>query len=371
MTKKNKGLADFSIFSLALEPVAALSVSGIKIIEGVPHGFFKKDILRVGEYTHPTEGWKLSVTTEKLKAYKDAFDRMCLNGVKVESPIDHSASAADNLGYVNEMFIEPDADGVPTLYGIHEFIGQKSIDTAMKCPRVSATIHRAFKDGKGVEYGEAIINSSVVQQPIVPGQGDFIPVSIAASVYGAASKIPVLCFNLSGANEMNEKLLAEIQALLGVTEPLTELTVVDAISAKMKAIAADAETVKAEADKKMSAIPAKLDPNITAQLVELAEQKLSMLVEKGKITPAVQKELATILIGEQGSRNEICLSFGSDGKKSMLSLVVDALAKNDVIELGTKTGIQSMHRTETDASVKELDDTTKKMAGMVNPASAK
>ena len=142
---------------------------------------FKKDILMIGVYEHPVFGWTMDITEERLHRFVAAFKVMRENGVDVEVPIDHSGSAASNLGYVVDMFVEPNDEGVPTLYGMHEIRGSDAIDIVERNKNISVLIDPDFKDGKGKSYGEAIVHSSIVQQPIVPGQADFEPVKIAAS----------------------------------------------------------------------------------------------------------------------------------------------------------------------------------------------
>jgi hypothetical protein len=365
-TKKS---ASYAGYALNTEPVICLAVGDTKMVDGVIHKFFKKDILKVGHYKHPTEGWELDVTPEKLQQYKKTFDLMTKNGVKVEIPTDHSSSAKDNLGYVIEMSVEPDEKGIPTIYGLHEVIGDESIGICQRCPRVSATIHKDYVDGKGNRYGEAIINSSVVQQPIVPGQSDFIPVKIAASMFGGASKIPVLYLNLQGDKVMDKTVLAKFGELLGATD-ITEQNLVEKVGGKIKELSRQITTLT-EDIKKLSTKPAdkkpeeKADPNIIEPLATMAETRLSLLVEKGKITPAVKKELSEILVGAAGSRNIMTLSFGQEGKQSLLFQLCNALDKNDVIQLGQQTGIQSFERPIDDSKAKEEKATTEKMVKQV------
>lgn len=371
--ESDKKEASYAGYALNTEPVICLAVGDTKIVDGVVHKFLKKDILKVGEYTHPKEGWRLSVTPEKLQQYKRAFDLMQKNGVKVEVPTDHSPDAKDNLGYVVEMSVEPDEKGVPTLYGIHEIVGDEAIGICQRCTQVSATIHRDFIDGKQNRYGEAIINSSVVQQPVIPGQGDFIPVKIAASMFGTgASKIPVLYLNLQGDTIMEKEMLAKFGELLGAKD-VTEQNLVEKVSGKIKELSLQVTTLTEDV-KKLSAKPdgkkaddKETDPNIIEPLATMADTKLSMLVAKGKITPAVKKELSEILVGSAGKRNILTLSFGQEGKQSLLFQLCDALDKNDVLLLGQQTGIQSFGRTtEDETKTKEIDSESKKTADRIN-----
>lgn len=144
----------------------------------------KKEMLSVGHYIHPLWGWHLDITEDRLHRFAATFKQMKTNGVAVEVPVDHSLSAKDNYGYVVDMFVEKNKKGVPSLYGIHEMIGDEGISLAARNRGVSVLIEKDFKDGKGNAYGEAITHSSIVQQPVVPGQEDFE--AIAASMCNKA-----------------------------------------------------------------------------------------------------------------------------------------------------------------------------------------
>ncbi len=65
------------------------------------------------------------------------------------------------------------------LMGVHEFADEDAVKIAQRCKNVSVEIHPNYKDGKGNEYGEMVFKSSLVQQPVVPGQSPFIAASIA------------------------------------------------------------------------------------------------------------------------------------------------------------------------------------------------
>lgn len=138
---------------------------------GQPVQRFVKAVIRTGVYIHPTQGWKLEVTPERIDGWVAAFGKMRANGVRVEVPVDHSFKADDNRGFVVDAYREGDR-----LMMVHELIGQDAIALAGRAD-VSVWIEPNFKDGKGVQYGEAIIHSSLVQKPVVPGLGAFVPMA--------------------------------------------------------------------------------------------------------------------------------------------------------------------------------------------------
>ncbi|RLC38153.1 hypothetical protein DRH27_02945 [Candidatus Falkowbacteria bacterium] len=318
---------------------------------------FKKDMISVGTYTHPIWEWKLDVTEERLYRWVASFEAMKANGVDVEVPVNHSFGAEDNLGYVVEMFVEPNADGVPTLYGIHEIRGESNIETVMANKNVSVAIEKDFVDGEGTHYGEAIIHSSVVQQPVVPGQEDFE--KIAASANGGQEQVPVLTMsNVTKGQSMNEEMLKQIREMLGAGDDLTADNALSRVAEKITSlgeakadvdkellnITAELEKIKANGSKTASNI----DPNLAEQMGVTAETQLTLLVAAGSISPACQVALQKAMVGEKTTRNLSMLALGENGKSSNFSLIFDALKLNKIADLTERTGLQTLSRTEPD-----------------------
>jgi hypothetical protein len=152
--------------------ISDMSVNGVRVRR------FKKDMIGEGTYVHPVHKWVLDVDEDRLIKWSAAFSLMRERGVDVEVPIDHSASAADNLGYVIDCSLEK-IGGRWVLFGIIEVKGDNAIDVIERNKNVSLWIDEDYVDGEGNSYGEAIRHCSVVQQPVVPNQSDFV--AIAAS----------------------------------------------------------------------------------------------------------------------------------------------------------------------------------------------
>jgi hypothetical protein len=311
---------------------------------------FKKEMLSVGHYIHPVWGWHLDITEERLHRLAATFNQMKANGVAVEVPVDHSLSAEDNYGYVTGMTVEKNKKGVLALYGIHEMAGDKGIDLVHRNKGVSVLIEKDFKDGKGNAYGEAITHSSIVQQPVVPGQEDFE--AIAASITNKQN-IPMLF--LSGKDSTMDEFLKKLRVILGADDSLTEENAMSRLAEHISGLGTkngdlqkqlvdlQGEMAKLKTDNK-AASTVQIDPNLAEQMGTTAEQQLDLLVQTGKITPAVKTKLAASLIGVVGSRNVMAMSIQTGGKPSMLSIIVDALKDNDAVKLGEQTGVQSLSR---------------------------
>ncbi|HPS52797.1 MAG TPA: hypothetical protein PLK08_04515 [Phycisphaerae bacterium] len=338
---------------------------------GQPAQKFLKDMIRCGVYKHPVHGWTLDVTPQRMDNWVAAFNRMKENGVDVEVPIDHSMSAEDNRGYVVDMFRGgteaakdyPQATDPKTLYGVHELIGDDSIELASRCKNVSVLIERDFVDGQGVAYGEAITHSSIVQQPIVPGQGDFIPLSKAGDVN---APIPVFVLSSEASKGKNKKnnventnmeLFDGLKQQFGFGDDVTEENILSRIKESVDKTAEDNKTLSkqvTELNAKVESLTAKvddgkaaskIDPDALDGLVEGTEARIEKLQACGKLTPAAAKVAHDVLIGEPGKRNTLMLSRKASGMdESIAKKVLSIVEANDPKELGEMTKSQTLSR---------------------------
>lgn len=136
--------------------------------DGAPIQRFRKDLIKVGQFKHPVEGWTLDVTADRLEIWLSAFQKMRANGVDVEITADHSDSAEAIRGYMVDAFIEDD-----TLFGILEMRGGKGIELAEVVKNVSVEIEDDFVDGRGEHYGDSIVAVAIGKKPIVQNQKPF------------------------------------------------------------------------------------------------------------------------------------------------------------------------------------------------------
>ena len=348
---------------------------------------FAKDIMRVGKYTHPIAGWTLNVDTARMDKWIAAFRKMRANGIDIEVVKDHSARADDVVGYLVDMYRKDDV-----LYGVHELIGESSIDLARRVKNVSVSVISDFVDGKGNHYGEAIVHSAIVQRPVVPNQEPFIQIAASSLTGSEYRQVEFLqrdnsiifneesnnnVNNSNGDNEMNE-LIEQLSQLIG--KELDEKTAIDGV----KSYIDELKTSRDEANKKLSVIESQqnqngndkqieIDPDALEMLAESAEEKFNSLVEKGKITPVVAKKLKGLFIGDKGQYNLSMLSKRfSNSDKSIVKQVVEILEENQpVVNLSSKTGVQVLNNSlaqdtskDTEQLKKEKEELLKEMSIM-------
>lgn len=326
---------------------------------------FVKDLISVGEYTHPQDGWRLEVTRDRMDAWVASFRRMREDGIDVEVVVDHSFSARDEMGCVTDIWRVGD-----TLYGLHEMRGE-GVPLARKCRNVSIWLDGKYRSGNGKGYGEAIVHSSISQQPIAPGQKPFI--EIAASATNPAGRRAAVLSKVAGDEEltMDKDTLKALREMAGDAE-LAEDKVLEAIGERLKkngedlaAASSRATAAEQELEKlkeKVTALESKggedkgddktplqiaasrVDVDILDELADGAEAKLDALAcgAKPAITPACRDALKKVLIGGKGGHHALMLSKRAAGtEQSIARQVIDALASNDPIALGEQTASQA------------------------------
>ncbi len=329
----------------------------IFIEKGITKQLFLKDMISTGTYVHPEEGWTLQVDRSRMDKWAKQFAAMKKAGLDIEVVVDHRRDAEGVRGDLIDVFRKGEK-----LWGLHEMKGADSIQLAERCKNVSVLIERDFKDSQGNIYDEAILHSSLCQQPVVPGQKEFIP--IAASRASQSDKpVEVARLFLSTnfmENAMNEQQLRAFEKAMGLDEgtlttdnaivKIQEHTV--ATGSELEDLRAELEKLKEDVDddeKKVDDNPkpedktVKLDPDVLDQQRENADEQIDGLVAQNKVTPAVAASLKKVLVGDVAKPNAFCLSRRVSGTdQSIVKGVVEALKQNDPVKLGEATRPQAM-----------------------------
>lgn len=138
-------------------------------------------------------------------------------------------------------------------------------------------------------------------------------------------------------------------------DPLTDETALEAVEVALKSRSTEKDKLKALCDElkgERDSLTAKIkdlekggtpepDQEILDDRAETVTEKLESLVEAGKVTPAVGTKLASILCGEVSKRPAYMLSRKVSGTSdSVAKQIIAALAENDLVRLGEKTGHQ-------------------------------
>ena len=302
---------------LAIGTLAATSFETVEPTNGITTKRYKKDLIQTGIYSHPVEGWKMTVDTANMHYWVKTFQDMKANGVKVPILATHDFNdATDTMGYIDDMYIENNK-----LYAIHEFRGEKNIETALVNGQVSIGI-KTVKDGKGNEYKNAIQHVAITPTPVVPNQDEF---QIAASL----STCLFLALDKSGETNMDKSILEKLEQLTGVSE-LTDDTVMDALDAFVQKTKDSKQSLTLSLGrlKELEALHIPhVDKETLEDRAELFSEHFDRLAEDGILPEGQLDEWKDLLIGAEGNRFALGLSTNGGREKALTRMVISLLQK--------------------------------------------
>lgn len=306
-----------------------------------------KDLLAVGTYVPPNKAWTLQVDPDRLHKLARRFSSMQAAGVRVplisvDAKGAHNWKPENGRGYLTGVAVQGDR-----LIGDIELIGDDAIKLAGRT-EVSVGIHPDFRDGSGNSHGEAIDHVAICLNPVVPNQQSW---RIAASRGGQADDRDELCMSMPAASSSeNHPMPLSADALKALSDklgqPVTADNIVElflkqlsdgeehdkAAKTEMSRVTAERDALKLSLDKAPK--PIELSRDVADALTDAVSLRLDGLVAGGKITPAVKAKLASPLA------QPVLLSRGA-ADKSAATLILEALAENDVVKLGEQTGGQA------------------------------
>ena len=308
----------------------------------------RKDVIREGRFVHSRTKQVVDVSPERMAHWLSAFDEMKANGVDVEFVVDHSPKADDVIGYADGLEI---ANGV--LYATGTIRGDRGRALIDVCRNVSLRVE-PFVDGNGRDYGEAITHISVCQQPVVPGQSDFVKLSrvdsgVADGDPGREELLPVFAEPEREARGADMEFMLSLQEVLGADEMDEDgaLEQVRSLVTERKA----GEKRLAEAEASMTALQEQvaelstrvlpvLDEDLKAEAVEGVGDRLEQLVAGAKLTPACRDKLRPLLVEPAFMLSR---KLGG-GTTNLARQILAVLSENEPVALVEQTGAQVLSR---------------------------
>lgn len=278
---------------------------------------FVKELIYAGKF-RMGNGVEFEVDKPLLQHWASTFASMDQNGVKVPLPIEHTEDPEKNRGRVTGLYVENNSRGLPALFGKIQFRDNEAAELA-KTAQVSIFSPPEFVDGKGNRYRRPIKHVALTDYPVIPALQGFQ--SIAASLVTTDTKDMIMP-------------LKKLATSLGI-QIQDETKLEETIVASFKSAS---ETIVAK-DKEIEALKAKIPVDPVAVTVSAAhrnmlrdnrDMKLSILVGKGLISPAVKEDLVKGFCTD----DSLTLALSSSGTTDPFDLVVAALSKNVTVPLG-------------------------------------
>lgn len=323
---------------------------------------FQKDILQVGVFTQEGGFGVLDIDDKRLARFEAANVSFRKNGIPVPIVLNHDQSAENSLGFVEKIFKVGNK-----LFANLNFVNEDAALIARAAGHVSVGIRKDFKDGVGNSYGEAIAHIGIVNQPIVPGQGDFKELGLTTDKGPPIFLLTQTLVNQPGdtmPEHTPEALMKTLTAILGLAEgELTLENAAEKVDARLKELSAEkegAEKRAIDAEAEVKAALEKSSAPVDKDLLEIkagnAEEHSAALVDAHILTPGVRDKLLSILAGEEGNRNAYCLSQSISGTPtSIMKQVLNALKDNDPVKLGEQSKAQLLSITNPAASGEDSD----------------
>lgn len=293
---------------------------------------FEKEHAYVGEFVmnagKPNER-KFELTEESIIHMAKEGQRYIDNGNLSTLPLEHTTDPEKNRGKNTKWYAKHDSKGRLGLFSITEFRDEESAKLA-KSTQTSIYAPPTYTDGKGVQYTYPVRHVALTTVPVIPGLDGFTP--IAASLVQPIKK--------EDSSMAMKDLAGKIGLQLSEEVIKDDAKAADAIALEFSQLSESKKTVEKEfADYKLAnpakTSPVKVSKAQVAMLKENRELKLSQLVESGRITPAVKKNLEAVFCGDKGL--ELCLS---EDREDNFNEIISALKENDPIKLSENTGPQ-------------------------------
>lgn len=339
---------------------------------------FRKELLKPGPYVKvhvvgytdnnevEIDENEMPVDAEMIKLMESNFRLFQERGIKV--PItnmhDTTGNPDNSRGYATDIFQEYDDKNDQQSLQMHcDLIGKDAIDAAPRCD-VSIHAEKDHWDGLGNHYTWAITHIALCTNPVVPGLGDFIPLSLSMSLSQnqkedspqerANNKDTDIKQEIQNMDLTNEQIEA-IKSVLGIEGDLTPENLLTAIEAKKadKPAEAEAEVDKTDETVTEPAAPVvetaeaitasltKVDPISIKLIAENRKLKMDALIAAGKLTPVARKELEKVFSTDESI--SLSLSNNSlDESTTYFDGVFAALSINDPVALKEQSGPQTM-----------------------------
>jgi hypothetical protein len=139
-----------------------------KEILGRPCEYAWKDILHIGEWTHPVQKWSVNVDRNKLLSFCTKGNDMLADGIEIPINCDHDGGAREVVGYVKRFRIEGD-----TLWTFCQLIGKDAGDLAAR-NFTSPGIDPDYTDSHEGDWGEVVVHVALTPSPVINNQSEFL-----------------------------------------------------------------------------------------------------------------------------------------------------------------------------------------------------
>lgn len=327
--------------------------------EGRPINFRRKEIARVGNWTHRGTGEPLPLPRARLEAWSRNTNALIAAGARPYLPNRHRTDikpddpahieAGDNYGHVLGTLVEGDS-----LYADLELVGEKALD-AIAANDCSVYIVDEMLDASGTKYGESLQHLAIVPNPALPNLKPFE--RIAASADAPARDVPVYQLAASApipqrSHTMTPENARKLREKFGIGADVPDEQLPDRAAEKALALSADVETAngkitaltterdtaKQERDAEKSRVlalsadgPAPIDPMAMSLITRAFKTDREQVIASGVISEAGMKEVDALFFSD-GKPTNAALALSAGSTDPRYSRLCEILRKNPGIK---------------------------------------
>lgn len=297
-------------------------------------GLFRKEVIYEGNFVlQDSKGGRFQqqVDASLLHHWARTGAEFLADGNKIPVPVEHTRDPEKNRGEVVKLAVENNSRGGRGLFAYVKF-HKPEYGEQLKNSQVSIWVDPEFVSGSGKKFYRPIRHVALTDYPIIPKLDSFE--AIAAS------------FVKLGDEEMPMKALAKSLGI-EVDDNAKDEDIQGKIAGAFKNLQTKVKDLEAKVPKKdpepkpepkkTDDPPKKVAAGLLSMAKDLRETKLSQLVEKGKITPAVAGKLKDQYCSDE--KLELCLS--DDSVSDGFDETIAALSENEeVLSFAEKSGAQ-------------------------------
>ena len=326
--------------SEAFQPIDGESSWPTKIHDQ-PVKYFAKHALPVGKFVDAA-GIKHHVPQERVDRLIANFHALKAKN-KLPCGIDsHVKRGGATYGPIVDARKRPDGG----LELVHQMIGDDAIKAAARNGSSIGTIV-GYVDTDGEVYDEVIDHNAIIPDPRIYKLDGFTPVEIPTTVQSAIAasgpQIPAVHLSLLAADHLQESTMdmKKLRKAIDAPDTAKDEDLPDMAADHIGGLKKRAEAAEAKSLKMSETTPRVIDPEIISDRSLIFSDKLELLVQQGKCTPA-QRDAAIKFASPDD--NPQPLVFSESVNKGPTGLILKLLELNDGVNFGVKTRAQPTPR---------------------------
>lgn len=343
-----------------MDPILSLHVPGTLDISlcDCATGILEKQVIHEGEFD--VSGQKFSVNEKVIDHWVNTFDEMTKEGIKVPVPVEHTRDPDKKRGHVLKLSKGRDSKGRLSLFSQLQFdkpeYAEKyqKTDVSLFCPP-----YRESSTGK--KFYRPIEHIALTDYPAITGLDGFrviaasltTPEDDTMKLSELAEAMNVTVDPSAGDGAVAKAIMDEVASLRKENAELKE---------KVGDDPEENPEEKPEVKPEEKPEPAPIAASILEMAKDHRETKIQRLVEQGKITPAVAKDLQKQFCGDAAIKLSLTAEKVNDG----FDAVIKAFGANEsILSFSEKTGGQRLNLAEGEENplVKDAENRRKAMFG--------